>query len=165
MLRYYLFALLLLIGLFFIVTENRQSVKEENNLISFSHELHVDEYDISCQYCHSGVRKGRYAGIPSLQTCMGCHSIIAAESEAIEELRDRVENQEQITWKRATYVGDFTFFNHREHFKKGISCVECHGSTAEIDSKSPPAEIRKMTSCIDCHRQYEATMDCLACHR
>ena len=32
--------------------------------IAFSHARHAGEYQINCQYCHSGVRKGTNAYIP-----------------------------------------------------------------------------------------------------
>lgn len=55
--------------------------------IAFSHRLHAGELGVSCLYCHSGAERSRNAGIPSLGTCMNCHSkvgssFLAARAEA-----------------------------------------------------------------------------------
>jgi hypothetical protein len=46
--------------------------------IAFSHEVHAGEFRIDCLYCHSGARRSTVAGIPSVQLCMGCHKLVAA---------------------------------------------------------------------------------------
>ncbi len=46
--------------------------------IDFSHELHAGELTIDCRYCHSGVDKGRVAGIPAGNVCMNCHKAVRA---------------------------------------------------------------------------------------
>lgn len=46
--------------------------------IAFSHRLHAGELEISCLYCHSGARKSRNAGVPSMSLCMNCHKTVSA---------------------------------------------------------------------------------------
>src|SRR5438552_14862601 len=41
--------------------------------IFFRHDIHAGLYKIQCQYCHYSVGVSSEPGIPSLQTCMGCH--------------------------------------------------------------------------------------------
>ena len=33
--------------------------------VDFSHQMHANELEIDCQYCHSGAEKSRAAGIPA----------------------------------------------------------------------------------------------------
>src|SRR3990170_1145867 len=47
--------------------------------IFFSHVIHTGSYQIACQYCHAGARRSSNAGIPSVEKCMGCHKIVAAQ--------------------------------------------------------------------------------------
>ncbi|MGE3108885.1 MAG: cytochrome c3 family protein [Phycisphaerales bacterium] len=42
--------------------------------VMFSHEHHVGRLGISCVYCHTGVEESDFAGIPTPETCMGCHA-------------------------------------------------------------------------------------------
>src|SRR2546423_4362384 len=44
--------------------------------IFFRHDLHTGQYQIQCQYCHYSVNYASEPGIPSVQTCMGCHLAI-----------------------------------------------------------------------------------------
>ncbi len=47
--------------------------------IFFRHDIHAGQYKIQCQYCHYSVGVSSEPGIPSLQTCMGCHLVICGE--------------------------------------------------------------------------------------
>jgi len=44
--------------------------------IFFNHVIHAGSYQIACQYCHTGARRGPSAGVPSVERCMGCHKIM-----------------------------------------------------------------------------------------
>ena len=46
--------------------------------IFFSHVIHAGSFQIACQYCHVDARRSEYAGLPSLDRCLGCHKIIGA---------------------------------------------------------------------------------------
>lgn len=50
--------------------------------IAYSHRLHAGELAIPCEYCHSGARRSRHAGIPAASTCMNCHRYITATRSA-----------------------------------------------------------------------------------
>jgi hypothetical protein len=40
----------------------------------FSHLIHVGKLGMDCRYCHSNVETSPEANIPSVSTCVGCHS-------------------------------------------------------------------------------------------
>jgi len=48
--------------------------------IAFSHKVHVGQMQISCYFCHTGVLKSDYAGVPSVQDCMQCHQVINSQA-------------------------------------------------------------------------------------
>jgi hypothetical protein len=133
--------------------------------IQFSHKIHVTDFKIDCQYCHSGVRRGAIAGIPSVKTCMGCHQLVAATKPEIIKLREIWERSEPIRWKRVTAVADFVYFNHYPHISKGVSCEHCHGDIAAKEELMPNPNLHSMTWCVDCHKTYKASIDCYICHR
>jgi len=47
--------------------------------ILFSHVVHAGSFQIPCQYCHADARRSEYAGLPSVERCLGCHKIIGAQ--------------------------------------------------------------------------------------
>jgi hypothetical protein len=51
--------------------------------IAFSHRLHAGELAMDCQYCHSGARRSRYAGVPPASLCMNCHQTVTAGFDAL----------------------------------------------------------------------------------
>ncbi|MBI3786645.1 MAG: cytochrome c3 family protein, partial [Ignavibacteriales bacterium] len=95
--------------------------------IAFSHARHAGDFKIGCQYCHSGVRRGANAYIPSVQTCMGCHKLVAATKPEIVKVRQAWETQQPIQWTKVNQIADFVYFNHYPHIAKGIDCKNCHG--------------------------------------
>ena len=48
--------------------------------IPFSHKHHVGDDGIACEYCHTTVERP-FAGMPSSETCMNCHSQIWNQSQ------------------------------------------------------------------------------------
>jgi len=51
--------------------------------IHYSHRLHAGELGIDCQYCHSGARRSRHAGVPSASVCMNCHRVVTSNFDAV----------------------------------------------------------------------------------
>jgi Cytochrome c, mono- and diheme variants len=63
--------------------------------IFFSHVIHTGSYQIACQYCHANARRSSDAGIPSVEKCMGCHKIVAAQgNEQVQKLQGFWEKQQ-----------------------------------------------------------------------
>lgn len=46
--------------------------------IAYSHRLHAGELRIPCLHCHSDAERSRNAGIPTVETCMNCHTYVTA---------------------------------------------------------------------------------------
>ena len=95
---------------------------------------------------------------------MQCHSSIKAESPAIKRLAEYNQQKKPVPWVRIYDVPDYVFFSHRVHFKRAkIDCQVCHGPVAEreVITKEKPTS---MQSCMDCHKQQHAPINCHACH-
>ncbi|ELR70828.1 Molybdopterin oxidoreductase subunit [Fulvivirga imtechensis AK7] len=121
--------------------------------IAFSHKLHAGQYEIDCNYCHTGVRKSKNANIPSPNICMNCHVAIKTESPEIQKIYAAIENDRPIEWVRIHNLPDLAYFNHAQHVEVGgIECQTCHGEVQEMEVVAQ-ASLLTMGWCIDCHRK------------
>lgn len=143
--------------------------------IKYSHKLHAGEMKIDCKYCHVGVDKSRHASVPSVNTCMGCHTLAKKDSPEIQKLTQYYNEGKPIPWKRIHKVPDFAYFNHSVHINKGVECESCHG---DIKKMEVVGQINSLTmgACLDCHRNAHEKLpylkeikngpdNCSTCHR
>jgi mono/diheme cytochrome c family protein len=129
--------------------------------IAFSHALHAGQYEIACQYCHTGVEIGKSANIPSANICMNCHTHIQnvggkeGISLEIQKIYNAVDNNQPIEWVRVHNLPDLAYFNHAQHVAVGgVECQTCHGPIQEMEVVGQHSSLT-MGWCIDCHRQTE----------
>ncbi|WP_409013346.1 c-type cytochrome [Dyadobacter sp. CY343] len=123
--------------------------------ISFSHKLHAGEYKIDCNYCHTGVNRGKSAHIPSANICMNCHGVIKKESPEIQKIYTSIENNQPIEWVRVHNLPDLAYFNHAQHVNVGgLECQSCHGEVEKMEVIQQRSSLT-MGWCIDCHRKTE----------
>ena len=134
---------------------NRSRNYEPVQPIKFSHFIHATNNRIDCNYCHSGVLKGKSAGIPPLSLCMNCHKHLAKGARTgffeIRKITDSYENKTPIRWIRVDKLPDYTYFNHMQHVKVGkINCVTCHGDVKNMHTVKQIEDL-SMGWCIKCH--------------
>ena len=121
--------------------------------IAFSHKLHAGEYQIACQYCHTGVTKSKNADIPSSNICMNCHSVIEKTHPEIQKIYAAIENNTPIEWVRVHNLPKLAYFNHAQHVQVGgVECQTCHGPVEKMEVIYQQAPLT-MGWCIDCHRK------------
>jgi Cytochrome c7 and related cytochrome c len=119
--------------------------------LPFSHEHHVRDDGIDCRYCHRAVEESSFAGIPSTQVCMTCHSQLFRDVQLFAPLHASYRSNTRLQWTRVNDLPDFVFFNHSAHVTHGVPCKECHG---RIDQMPLTARARSldMQWCLSCHR-------------
>lgn len=122
--------------------------------IRFSHELHSEQLNISCMYCHAVAEKSSYGGIPDTHTCMSCHSNIAVYSELLEPVRNSYATGERLVWAEVHDLAEHVYFNHSVHVQKGFACETCHGNVEQMPQVWQ-AENQLMAWCLDCHLEPE----------
>jgi len=131
--------------------------------IAYSHEIHAGQYEIDCNYCHTGVRKSKSANIPSANICMNCHVAIKTESKEIQKIYAAIdydpetgeygEDTQPIEWVRVHNLPDLAYFNHSQHVKVGgLECETCHGPIKEMEVVYQYSNLT-MGWCINCHRE------------
>ena len=132
--------------------------------IPFPHKIHLEKKAV-CTDCHESVEKGPVAGIPSVKTCMICHSQIATDKPLIKEVTAYSEKGVEIPWQR---VYGFTHeahvrFNHAAHVRANVDCATCHGDLA-TQTVAERVVDHTMGFCVNCHTEKKASNDCLTCH-
>lgn len=137
--------------------------------IQFSHAHHVGALGLDCRFCHTQVESSASAGIPDLETCMGCHSHIWKTAPILKPLRDAYDHKTPLAWTKVHQLPNHVYFEHSIHIAKGVACADCHGPVEKMPL------IRKVRSftmkdCLECHRAHEAgahksLTDCTVCHR
>jgi mono/diheme cytochrome c family protein len=139
--------------------------------IFFSHVIHAGSMQIACQYCHANARRSSAAGIPSVERCMGCHKIVAAQGNPeVQKLQGYWERKEPIPWVRVFKVPEFVDFTHKRHVQVGVQCQTCHGRieamerVAAVTGQNLPNDLLNLTGmtvpptkltmgwCVECHR-------------
>jgi hypothetical protein len=130
----------------------------------FSHQIHLSK-GATCTDCHTGVETGPRAGLPSVNTCMICHSQIATDRPLIQQLTALQEKGLDLNWNR---VYDYQAqahvrFNHAPHIRAKVACSTCHGNQAE-QTVARRAVKMDMAFCVNCHKEKQASNDCLTCH-
>ena len=150
-------AIFILLAAMWVLAEiNRSSYNtgqyiERQQPVQFSHKHHVGDDGIDCRYCHTSVESSAYAGLPSTDTCMTCHSQIWKDAPMLEPARASLASNSPLQWNRVHDLPDYVYFNHSIHVAKGIGCSTCHGRVDQMPL------IRKtqtlyMRWCLECHR-------------
>ncbi|HLT81806.1 MAG TPA: c-type cytochrome [Cyclobacteriaceae bacterium] len=127
--------------------------------IAFSHKIHAGQFQIDCNYCHTGVMTSKNANIPSANICMNCHNQIkqgtlTGEAE-IAKIIQAYETNTPIEWVRVHNLPDLAYFNHAQHVNVGgVECQTCHGPIETMDVVRQHS-LLTMGWCIDCHRTTE----------
>jgi hypothetical protein len=130
----------------------------------FSHQIHLSK-GVLCTDCHTGVESGPVAGLPSINTCMICHSQIATERPLIQQLAKLSEAKTDLEWQR---VYDYPAqshvrFDHAPHLRANVECSSCHGDLAGQTVARRVVNL-DMAYCVNCHKSKQASNDCLTCH-
>ncbi|MGH7266055.1 MAG: cytochrome c3 family protein, partial [Candidatus Rokuibacteriota bacterium] len=132
--------------------------------IEFSHVVHAGSYRIDCQYCHADARRSPYAGLPSVERCMGCHKIVVAQGNPeVQKLHDYWNDKRPIPWVRVHKVPGFVYFPHKRHIQANVACQTCHGPVERMQRVAQVAPLT-MGWCVECHVQRQAPLDCVVCH-
>jgi hypothetical protein len=151
------------------------SLRGPRQPIFFRHDIHAGQYKMQCQYCHYSVGVSSEPGIPTLQTCMGCHTVIGGTDSThraeIKKLRqfwsDSADaSKPKLEWVRIHSLARFAHFPHMRHVKAmgPNACQTCHGDVARMAQVFKVNNVNNMGFCISCHLTRKVNRDCTACH-
>lgn len=127
----------------------------------FNHQLHSGKLGMDCRYCHTNVEDSYHSNVPTVSTCMGCHTEgkLAPEYDPGVELvgfiREAYAEDESIPWRKVHHLPGYVgHFPHHMHVRAGVSCYSCHGQIVGMPVVYQ-AESLSMGWCLDCHRNPE----------
>ena len=152
------------------VISDTGSLKGPRQPIFFRHDIHAGQFKVQCQYCHYSVAVSAEPGIPSLQTCMGCHLVIAGTDSSakneIKKVRQAWNDKKPVEWVRVHYLARHAHFPHQRHIKAlgPNACTTCHGDVTRMPQVFKVNNINNMGFCISCHVERKVSRDCTACH-
>ena len=158
------FALFVVLILLLGFRWNKQR-KAPDQPIAFSHEIHVGKLNLECLFCHESADKSYFAGVPSVEKCMSCHTAVKLDSPEVQKIHSYWNNEEPIPWNRVhrIRIRNHVYFTHERHIKKDVQCEECHGQLAAM-AKVRAVSSLKMGWCVSCHLNKQAPTDCVICH-
>ncbi len=119
--------------------------------VPFSHAHHAGQLGIDCRYCHTGVEKAAFVGLPPTETCMTCHSQIWTNASMLAPVRESFVSDKPVSWRRVHVLPDYVYFDHSIHIAKGVGCTTCHGAVDRMPLMLQHAPLT-MGWCLDCHR-------------
>jgi len=135
--------------------------------IAFNHSVHA-ENDIACTRCHQGVETQAQAGLPAMATCATCHRREATDHPAVMAFMEQYANGngEPMVWRKVNVMptSAMVHFKHSPHIRAGVECASCHGDVTQMTVAQQVINTASMGWCLDCHKEREASIDCLTCH-
>ena len=146
------------------------NLKGPRQPIFFRHDIHSGQYKMQCQYCHYSVHVSPEPGIPTVQTCMGCHLVIGGSDSShqteIRKLRQAWTEKKPVEWVRVHYLPRHAHFPHQRHIKAmgPNACATCHGDVQRMPQVFKVNQVDKMGFCISCHIERKVSQDCSVCH-
>ncbi len=120
--------------------------------IPFSHAVHAGGLGLDCRFCHAAVERTAEAGMPTAETCLGCHDRVWNVTAQFAPLRTARELDQPVAWASVHRLPDHVRFDHAAHLTAGLGCATCHGDVAAMP-RTVKAETLSMGWCLDCHRQ------------
>ncbi|MGH7580589.1 MAG: cytochrome c3 family protein [Gemmatimonadales bacterium] len=152
------------------VISDTGSLKGPRQPIFFRHDIHAGQFKIQCQYCHYSVAVSSEPGIPSMQTCMGCHLVVAGSDSSsrmeIRKLRQAWTDKKPVEWVRIHFLPRHAHFPHQRHIKAlgPTACATCHGDVTRMAQVFKVNQVDNMGFCITCHVERGVSRDCSVCH-
>ena len=153
-----------------VATLDSSSLKGPKQPLLFRHDIHAGQLKMQCQYCHYSAQVSSEPGIPSMQTCMGCHAVVKGTTDEhkaeIKKLTDAWGKKQPIEWVRIHAVARHVRFPHSRHIKAlgTNACATCHGNVSRMPQVYQVNNVNNMGWCVSCHLQRNVTRDCTACH-
>jgi hypothetical protein len=152
------------------VISDTGSLKGPRQPIFFRHDIHAGQFKIQCQYCHYSVAVSPEPGIPTMQTCMGCHLVVAGSDSSnrteIRKLRQAWTEKKPVEWVRVHFLPRHSHFPHQRHIKAlgPTACASCHGDVSRMPQVFKANQVNNMGFCITCHLERGVSRDCSVCH-
>ncbi len=153
----------------------------KSHLVKMDKDDAVSIYGISdCTDCHGYYSNGRFKGIPTVETCVGCHSregsttVTRVDGRSLPARKPMFDDYKDSDspWESYARQPSLVYFSHlavmegaKEHGTLAAQCAACHGNKAESRRASIKTEgMMPMGQCMDCHTALKLSNKCAVCH-
>ena len=153
-----------------LTKSDSSKLKGPKQPIFYRHDVHAGQLKIQCQYCHYSVAASSEPGMPTLNSCMGCHSLVQGKTPEdkaeIKKLATAWNKKEPVEWVRVHAVARHAHFPHALHIKAmgPQGCATCHGNLSRMPQVYKVNNVNNMGFCIGCHIERKISRDCSTCH-
>jgi hypothetical protein len=133
--------------------------REPEQPVNFPHPKHAGPVSqgglgMNCLYCHFSSNKSPDPGMPAVNTCMGCHTVVLGKADSskqqIAKLTGYYNKRLPVPWVRIHKVPDYVQFPHMRHVNAGVTCQSCHGQVQGMQQVYQASSLN-MGWCINCH--------------
>jgi len=133
--------------------------REPEQPVNFPHPKHAGPVSqgglgMNCLYCHFSSNKSPDPGMPAVNTCMGCHTVVLGKADSskqqIAKLTAYYNKKLPVPWVRIHKVPDYVQFPHMRHVNAGVTCQSCHGQVQGMQRVYQASSLN-MGWCINCH--------------
>jgi len=150
---------------------------EQQQPVVFRHKTHAQKSGTSkCTECHALRDDGTFAGLPSIESCAGCHAEPMGSTPAeLKLVSDFVKPHREMPWLVYSRQPANVRFSHAIHTRRaGLGCKQCHGAQGETDDATAYRQDRisgyshdllTMSACEKCHQERGVEAGCLGCHQ
>lgn len=122
--------------------------------LTFDHRLHVEDAEVACEDCHTGVAASTSLAEtlrPAMEVCGACHDVEDTDGCGTCHL----SAEEPAGYAPHAPVVDL--FSHAAHVGR-MDCAQCHGGAPEFAGAPQKSE------CRSCHLTAANYEDCSLCH-
>ncbi|HIE06509.1 MAG TPA: hypothetical protein EYP64_00535 [Desulfarculaceae bacterium] len=135
--------------------------KDSSVGLKFSHKLHIEEQEATCDQCHMTDDDGNRLAA-TMDQCGECHDINTDEPSedclVCHTPQSAAKDYEIEKLEKPERFADL-IFSHEVH--SDFKCEECHQAIAkEKGLSSGPS----MPLCLKCHKEQDSPQDCESCH-
>ncbi|RMF07278.1 MAG: hypothetical protein D6762_07955 [Candidatus Neomarinimicrobiota bacterium] len=147
--------------LILVLTLSLVWAQERPLVVTFNHELHVQELGVKCTMCHNPkvLRTSESSAdriMPTEKRCMKCHRTWKDDGDC-----DFCHLTDEPYPPFPPVTRNFQFSHKLHYAEKKIDCEQCHSDMTGVENRPP---IPTMNDCLACHRERKGPQYCSACH-
>jgi c(7)-type cytochrome triheme protein len=77
-----------------------------------------------------------------------------------------LEAGDSLLWRKVNVMPESALvqFKHQAHIRAEVECATCHGDVSQMTVAQQVINTADMGWCVSCHRENDASIDCLTCH-
>ena len=128
-------------------------IGQDKDRILFPHQLHIEDVELSCEECHTGVAEAdgpTWDIFPKMDYCADCHEDDTDDGDCSFCHTDSENPQSFNNYWKSSGLG----FSHKKHLIESEDCLKCHSYIGE-DREIGLPNVWNKTDCQTCHSKID----------